>query len=272
MQTDEAAVSETKLRAPVAGTIISMEGLGAGDSVSAGSNASGASSSTSSGSSTTSGSGSLGGASSTSSSSSASSSSEFAVIASLDRLSMTVAFDESDVSKVKIGQPATVTMDALTGVELAAKVTAIAALGTTSSSVVSYDVTLSLEQNDARVKPGMSASAAVVVSQGQGVTVPNDAVTGTGSLGTVTEISNGTSVQKQVLVGLRGDSRTLIVSGLQAGAQLVVTETLPSESSTTATTATTSSTSGTLGGTTSGGTGGGPGGGFGGGGGSGGPP
>jgi hypothetical protein len=111
----------------------------------------------------------------------------------------------------------------------------------------------------------MSAAAAVIVSQGQGVTLPNDAVTGTGSIGTVTELVNGTSVQKEVLVGLRGDSRTLILSGLQARAELVVTETLPSESSTTATTSTTSGSSGTLGGTaSSGGSGGGPSGGFGG--------
>ena len=36
---------------------------------------------------------------------------------------MTVAFSESDISKVQVGQPATITMDALTGVELAAHVT-----------------------------------------------------------------------------------------------------------------------------------------------------
>ena len=54
-------------------------------------------------------------------------------------MTMTVAFSESDVSKVKVGQAATVTPDALTGVELGAHVTAISPVGTTSSSVVSYN-------------------------------------------------------------------------------------------------------------------------------------
>ncbi|MGA2927284.1 MAG: HlyD family efflux transporter periplasmic adaptor subunit, partial [Solirubrobacteraceae bacterium] len=97
---------------------------------------------------------------------------------------MTVAFSESDISKVAVGQPATITMDALTGVELAAHVSSISTVGTTSSGVVSYDATLTPDQTDARIRPGMSASASVIVGQAQGVTVPNQAVTGTSSLGT----------------------------------------------------------------------------------------
>ena len=130
---------------------------------------------------------------------------------------MTVAFSESDISKVHDGQSATVTLDALAGVELAAHVSSISLVGTTSSSVVSYDATLTLDQNDSRVKPGMSASASVITGQASGVTVPNSAVTGSGSLGTVTLQKNGKDVTQQVVVGLRGDSRTQIISGVNAG-------------------------------------------------------
>jgi macrolide-specific efflux system membrane fusion protein len=142
-------------------------------------------------------------------------------------MTMTVALSESDVSKVKVGQPATITLDALSGVTLGAHVTAISPVGTTSNSVVSYDATLTLDQSDSQVKPGMSASASVIVRQAQGVNVPNNAVTGTGSLATVTVLENGKKASKQVAVGLRGNSRTQIVSGLSAGDQLVVTTTLP---------------------------------------------
>ncbi|MGZ4183259.1 MAG: efflux RND transporter periplasmic adaptor subunit [Solirubrobacteraceae bacterium] len=144
---------------------------------------------------------------------------------------MTVAFGESDISKVKVGQPATVTLDALSGVELGAHVTAISTVGTTSSSVVSYDATLTLDQNDSRVKPGMSASGSVIVHQAQGVTVPNDAVSGSGSLATVNVVRGGKTVSQQVVVGLKGDNRTQIDRGLKAGDQLVVATTLPSLSS-----------------------------------------
>jgi multidrug efflux pump subunit AcrA (membrane-fusion protein) len=273
VKSDEADLAATRLHAPVGGTITSLEDLTAGDTVSSSSDSSASTSDSSSSDSTGASSGSLGGTTSTSTTSTtaSTSSSDFAEITSLHRLSITVAFDESDISKVKVGQAATVTLDALTGVELAANVTAISSLGTTSSSVVSNDVTLTLEQHDRRVKPGIRASAAVIVSQGHGVTVPNDAVTGSGTLGTVTEQVNGKSVQKQVIVGLRGDSRTLIPSGLKARTELIVKTTLPSESSSASTATSSSASSGTLGSISATPSAGG-GGGFPGGGGSGGPP
>jgi macrolide-specific efflux system membrane fusion protein len=90
----------------------------------------------------------------------------------------------------------------------------------------------------------MSASAAVIVGQASGVTLPNAAVTGSGSLGTVNLLKNGKTVSRQVVVGLRGDSRTQVISGLSAGDQVVVTVALPSLNST----STTGSGTGALGG------------------------
>jgi HlyD family secretion protein len=183
-------------------------------------------------------------------------------------MTMNVSFSESDISKVHVGQPATITLDALPGVELGAHVSQISTVGTTSSSVVSYSATLTFDQTDKQVKPGMSASASVITGQAQGVNVPNSAVTGSGSLGTVNMLKGGRTVQQQVVVGLRGDSRTQIISGLSAGDQLVVVINLPSASSSTSSTGS----GGTLGGGGLGGGGafrfgGGGGGGFGGGGG-----
>ncbi len=92
----------------------------------------------------------------------------------------------------------------------------------------------------------MSASASVITSQAQGVTVPTQAVTGTGTLATVQLLRSGKTVSQPVIAGLRGTSRTQIVSGVNAGQQLVVTISLPALGSTTSTTG---GSSGTLGGT-----------------------
>jgi macrolide-specific efflux system membrane fusion protein len=143
-------------------------------------------------------------------------------------MTMTVSFSESDITKVHVGQPATVSIDALSGVELGAHVSSIATVGTTSSGVVSYPATLTLDQVDPRVKPGMSASASVIVGQAQGVTVPTQAITGSGSLATVNLLKGSQTVTTPVVVGVRGDTRAQIVSGLSAGQQLVITVTLPS--------------------------------------------
>jgi multidrug efflux pump subunit AcrA (membrane-fusion protein) len=250
VKSDELAVENTTLRAPVTGTIASLADTSPGESVSAGSSSS---SSTSSDSSATSSSsdattaGSLGGSDSSDSGSS-SSGSGFAEIVNTNTLTMTVPFSESDISEIKVGQSATVTLDALTGVELAAKVSSISPTSTESDSVVSYDVTLTIDQTDSKVKPGMSASASVIINQAQGVTVPTEAVSGSGSTGTVTLDENGKHVTQQVIVGLRGTSRDEIASGLKANQQLIVTETLPSlGTSTTSTSSSGKSSTGTLG-------------------------
>jgi HlyD family secretion protein len=238
LRSAQSELTETKLYAPASGTVVSLASTSSGDEVSAdgsststatgsGSNGSGAAGSGTGGSgASSSAAGSL--SSSDTASSSGSSSSGFAEIVDTHQLTMTVAFSESDITKVKVGQPATVTLDALTGVELAAHVSSISTLGTDDEGVVSYDATLTLDQHNASVRPGMSASAAVITSQAQGVTLPSSAVTGDGSLATVDLLRAGKAVSTQVVVGLKGDSRTQIVSGLHAGQQVVVTTVLPS--------------------------------------------
>jgi multidrug efflux pump subunit AcrA (membrane-fusion protein) len=237
---DRQALTETRLRAPVSGTITSLDSIVAGDSVSSGSDSS-ASDASSSSSSTSGASTAASGSTTGSTSSSTASSSSFAVIDTLRHLSMTVSFTEADINKIKVGQTAVVTLDALSNLELAGKVTEVSSLGTTTDDVTSYDATVTLDQYDARVKPGMSASAEVVIKQGHGVTVPSGAVTGSGTLATVTEDVNGKQTTKKVIVGIRGDSRDLIVSGLTAGAELVETETLPSTGSSTSSSSSSSS-------------------------------
>jgi multidrug efflux pump subunit AcrA (membrane-fusion protein) len=234
---DEKAVAETKLYAPVSGTIAAMAGDSVGEAISNGADASaGSDDDSSTASSTTAG-----------SDTSTASSTAFAEIINSKTMTMTVSLSESDISEVKVGQSATISFSALSGVELAARVTSISPLGTEDDDVVSYDATLTIYQQNSKVLPGMSATAAIITSQAQGVTVPTDAVTdASGTSGTVNVEENGKVVSKQVVVGLKGSERDQIVSGLNAGQRVVVTIALPSLSSSSSSTSSTSAT--TLGG------------------------
>jgi multidrug efflux pump subunit AcrA (membrane-fusion protein) len=262
---DRKAFYATWLHAPVSGTIASLSSLAPGDNVTAGttSNVASSASSTSSTSSSTGAAGGLGGfaaasstgsSSSNSGSSSSGSSSPFAEIVNTSALTMSVPLSESDISQVSDGQPATISLDALPSVELAAHVSAISPTATTSSGVVSYNVTLTMDQTNSQVKPGMSASASIIVKQASGVTVPVDALTGASSLATVNLKKGSATVPTQVVVGLRGTNDAQIVSGLSPGEQIVVKTTLPALN-TSVSSGSSSTSSGTLGGGT-GGTGG----------------
>jgi multidrug efflux pump subunit AcrA (membrane-fusion protein) len=154
-------------------------------------------------------------------------------------MTMTVSLSESDISSVKVGQIATVSLSALSGVELGGKVTSISPLGSSSSGVVSYDVGLTIYQYNPKVLPGMSATATIVTGQAQGVTLPTDAVTGD----TVDLDTNGKITTQSVTVGLKGTSREVIESGLKAGQEVQVTITLPSLGTSTTSTSSSSATS-----------------------------
>ncbi len=136
---------------------------------------------------------------------------------------MTASFSESDAAKIRLGQPATVTVSALPNKELAAHVIAIDVAGTSSSGVVQYTVTLALDRTVAGLKPGMSANATVTTAERDNVlNVPSAAVTGSGSNASVSVLGkNGKQQTVGVVAGLKGDSSTEIVSGLTAGQQVV---------------------------------------------------
>ncbi|HSZ14295.1 MAG TPA: biotin/lipoyl-binding protein [Solirubrobacteraceae bacterium] len=227
VQSDEQAVQDTNLYAPESGTIVSLSGQ-VGEVVSGSGTtraSSAASSSSGSGGSGTgatgaSGRGATAAASSSGSaaSSSSSSSSAFAVLSDLSTMQLVVPLSESEIGSVKNGQIATVTVEALSGTKLAAHVSEVALLSTSSSGTVSYDVTFQLDQLAAGLKLGMSATAEVVVKQAEGINVPTSAITAD----TVTVERGGKQVRQRVVTGLAGNTSTIVLSGLKAGETVVL--------------------------------------------------
>jgi len=169
----------------------------------------------------------------------------------LSQLDITCDIAEADVGQIKVGQTATVTLDALSGQGFAATVSAINPNGTSSSSVVTFPVTLTLDNPSSAVKVGMSANVTIVTDQIDDVlVVPSSAVTGTGKTGAVTtESSKGTKTRVPVVIGLQGTSTTAVYGDLSVGEKVVLpTVTItPNASSSTGTG--TGTGTGTLGGT-----------------------
>jgi macrolide-specific efflux system membrane fusion protein len=241
VQSDEEAVQNTKLYAPEDGTIASLSGQ-VGEvvspsgttkaSTSSSSSGSGAGATATGGASTAARSAAGSSSSTGASSSSGSSGSSFAVLSDLSSMQLVVPLSESEIGNVKDGQTATVTVEALNGAKLAAHVRAVAILSTSSSGAVSYDVTFQLDQMEPGLKPGMSATAEVVVKQAEGVNVPTSAI----SAASVTVERSGKQMRQRVTTGLAGNTSTIVLSGLKAGETVV----LPAASSTSSSTSLTS--------------------------------
>jgi multidrug efflux pump subunit AcrA (membrane-fusion protein) len=71
--------------------------------------------------------------------------------------------DELDIFKVKTGQKATITVDALPGRNLTGTVTFISPYGADKTGVVNYKVIIKLDPTDLELKGGLTATANIIV-------------------------------------------------------------------------------------------------------------
>ncbi len=156
-----------------------------------------------------------------------------------DNQSVDISVNEVDAAKLKVGEKATLTFDALPNVSIAGTVSSVNSIGTVSSGVVSYDAVVTFDTPNSSVMPGMSATADIVVDTETGLVAPASAIkvsggqnyvevfnpplSGSESAAGATSATPPTNVP--VTTGLSDDTNTIIESGVAAGTQ-VVTKTI----------------------------------------------
>ena len=105
-----------------------------------------------------------------------------------------IPIDELDISKIKVGQEASVTIDALpetTENPLTGKVIASAMEGTSSNGVATYDVTIKVNETKGLLA-GMNANANIILNKSENaLRIPLEAVTKMGDRSFVRVLSNG---------------------------------------------------------------------------------
>lgn len=154
------------------------------------------------------------------------------VIARDGELAVRLSVNEVDVPSLKVGQRAELEFDAVSGLTATGEVADIARDGSVDQGVVTYDVVVSLDVGDKRLKPGMSASATIVTAvQRDVLLVPNAAVKTSDERAYVQVLDPGATSPRDVAVstGLKGATETVITKGLEEGV-LVITKVSEAES------------------------------------------
>ncbi|MFI5260666.1 MAG: efflux RND transporter periplasmic adaptor subunit [Candidatus Paceibacteria bacterium] len=156
-----------------------------------------------------------------------------------DNQSVDISVNEVDAAKLKVGQKATITFDALPNISIAGTVSSVNTIGTISSGVVSYAAVITFDTPNASAKPGMSASTNIVIGTETGLVLPSSAVkisNGQSYVDTFSPALIGSSsstgvasaiapTPMGVTTGLSSDTSIIIRAGLSAGEQ-VVTKTI----------------------------------------------
>jgi HlyD family secretion protein len=149
-------------------------------------------------------------------------------VADTSQLLVKLNIDETDISRVQVGQEVNIGLDAYPDATINAKVTDLAAAATTIQGVVNYVATVSLNPTQVPVKIGMTANANIVVANKPNVLlVPNLAIRAANNTHYVTvQTAPGKTESVEVKLGLANDQETEVLSGLSEGQQ-VVTSIIP---------------------------------------------
>ncbi|MBI2483747.1 HlyD family efflux transporter periplasmic adaptor subunit [Candidatus Uhrbacteria bacterium] len=149
-----------------------------------------------------------------------------------------LSLNEIDVSRLAIGQKATLTFDAVPDIQLTGSIVEIDTIGSVSQGVVSYAVTIAFDTDDERIKPGMSVSAAIIVdTRVDALIVPASAVKLQGEQYAIDLVED--SSEQAVLssggvvlanpprrvpieVGISNDESIEILSGIEEGSLVVM--------------------------------------------------
>lgn len=198
-------LEKTVLRAPVAGTVASINGA-VGQPSSAGST----------GGSTT---------GSTDTSTSTTSTSGFVTLTDDEALQVVASVAEADINDVKTGQPATVELSA-SGITLDGVVSGIDTVQTVTNNVVEYGVTIRINGDTQGARLGQSSEITITTGTKTDVLrAPSSALTTVAGQTTATvKTPSGATQVVAVQVGLEGDAQTEIVSGLSDGDILVLAQ------------------------------------------------
>ncbi|WP_203914380.1 efflux RND transporter periplasmic adaptor subunit [Rhizocola hellebori] len=183
-------VDGTQLKAPMAGTVVALNGTVGGKSTATGSASSGTA--------------------------------NFLQIADLTKLQVKATLPEADATRIKPGQVGAVTWNALSSARAKATVTTLSPTPS-SGNVITYPLTATLDTVPEGARLGQSVRLTITVDEvADAINVPTAAVTSVAGRNIVTVVANGKQEVRAVQIGLKGDSATVILEGLQAGEQVVL--------------------------------------------------
>lgn len=134
---------------------------------------------------------------------------------------------EADIAKIKVGNPAKVTLDAYgTDNVFDAKLIQIDISSTVLEGVATYKTTFEFTNEDSRILPGLTANIDIQSNQKKDVLyIPTRTIATEGErkyVKTLTNAKRGTVENRTITTGLRGsDGRTEIISGLREGESII---------------------------------------------------
>ncbi|MFA6007225.1 MAG: efflux RND transporter periplasmic adaptor subunit [Candidatus Shapirobacteria bacterium] len=133
--------------------------------------------------------------------------------------------DQEDVSKVKVGQLATVTIDAFPGISFDSEITYLSFIPVEGQTSTVYEIRFKLpvDNKDLTYRLGMDGDSVITLAeQDNALTVPIDALNDDNGKNYVWVKENDKLVKKYVSIGIENDTEVQILEGLNPNDSVVI--------------------------------------------------
>jgi HlyD family secretion protein len=142
----------------------------------------------------------------------------------LSHLLVDIDVSEVDINQIREGQQVTMSFDAIQATEYHGEVIEVAMVGDNIAGVVSFTVTVELNDPDEKVRPGMTSAVNIVIEQiDEALLIPNRAVRVVEGERVVYILQEGQLEPVQVTLGASSDLYSEVVDGeLNAGDTVVL--------------------------------------------------
>jgi HlyD family secretion protein len=163
----------------------------------------------------------------------------FTIAQDLTKMQIDTSVDEADIGKVNVGQETEFTVDAYSESTFKGKVGQVRIAPITVQNVVTYDVVVTVDNPDFRLKPGMTANVSIIVASKKDVVkIPNAALRYRPAERTRTKqaqkgsgvyvLENGKPKRIPVTLGISDGTFTELLTGeIREGQEVITEETLP---------------------------------------------
>ncbi|MEC4672125.1 MAG: efflux RND transporter periplasmic adaptor subunit, partial [Nitrospirota bacterium] len=144
-------------------------------------------------------------------------------LADITKMVAKAKINEVNIARVQVGQPVTVHLDAIPGSLFEGTVTVIAPQGEKDESIVTYEVTIEIENVGLSLRPMMTANIDILTDDLDNViTIPLETLQSEEGDDVVYVEENGERVRRKVRVVLRTESEAVVVQGLEEGDRVIL--------------------------------------------------
>jgi len=146
----------------------------------------------------------------------------------LSSIHLEARLDESDRGRLKVGQTASVKIEAVPGKDLAARVDLISVLARVDFSsgwppVRNFDLGLVLDDRDPRIRPGMTATARIAADRLPNVTlIPSETIFQKDGRPVVYVVKGSKFEEVSIEITRRGREQAAVSAGVQPGDRLAI--------------------------------------------------